>query len=93
MAEMRIAYVADRLDARLPHERSPWLVTTSGATGSVKDGQPVPDSNFVAESNSTVSQQTHAYRPVPNPANSLACAGCHPLGLAGNAGTHITNTP
>jgi hypothetical protein len=42
----------------------PWLLSISSSmesphTGSVKLGQPVPESNLVVESNSTVPQQTH----------------------------------
>ena len=35
-------------------DRSVSVATASGATGAKKLGQPVPDSNFVAELNSSV---------------------------------------
>ena len=37
-----------------------------GLNGWVNEGQPVPDSNFSLESNSSVSQHTQAYRPGSN---------------------------
>ena len=38
--------------------------TCSRLAGSVKLGQPVPESNFVSEEKSSVPQQTQVYMPV-----------------------------
>jgi hypothetical protein len=47
----------------MPSEVSRWACAFSLAIGCQKLGQPVPDSNLVFESKSTVSQQIQLYRP------------------------------
>src|SRR5258707_11327378 len=47
----------------IPSEPSLWDATFSFAMGFQKLGQPVPDSNFVLESNRTVLQQMQWYSP------------------------------
>ena len=48
----------------MPWLRSSLVVIASGDTPSQKLGQPVPESNFVAELNSGASQQMQWYKPV-----------------------------
>src|SRR5262249_57824103 len=51
-----------------PEPYTPWLrpgrsSPASGTAGSVKLGQPVPDSNFVSELNSSAPPAAHLYTP------------------------------
>src|SRR3979411_51478 len=48
----------------MPKVESPISQTFSFAIGAQKLGHPVPDSNFVSELNSALSQHTHRYKPL-----------------------------
>ena len=47
----------------IPRLRSSWSSTASATAGSVKLGQPVPESNFVSELNSSLPQAPQRYMP------------------------------
>ena len=49
----------------MPWERSVMVVMAPGFTPSQKLGQPVPDSNLVAELNSSAPQHKQWYIPLP----------------------------
>src|SRR3954452_696393 len=48
---------------RMPHDLSSRISTASATLGSVKLGQPVPESNLVLESNSSAPQPAQRYTP------------------------------
>jgi alkylation response protein AidB-like acyl-CoA dehydrogenase len=68
--------VAHRTSMRtIPWLRSSTSFTFVRSTAAQKDGQPVPESNFVSDGKSAVPQQTHLYMPTPLWAQYLPVKG------------------